>query len=201
MELVGEQQRMLSVVHSQYHGCWCPGDFRSQGISRHGIDSQSRNIPPPESEELRFVNKAPRNDRVYFRIMMPSYWYRKSCCGNKIVVGLSFSTVGFLTLVRCHTIHIIHPYLHWNGWGWGYYFTIYSDVSSIRTHKRSKKYLKVGCLSVCMALKFGTRGGLAAVLSKHLLNFRAIEKSSTYIDYLCMLARSGPVFCLLLGVS
>ena len=22
----------------EYHGCWCSGNFRSQGISRHGID-------------------------------------------------------------------------------------------------------------------------------------------------------------------
>ena len=34
------------------HVCWCSGDFRSRSISRHGIDSQSRNIPSPTSEEL-----------------------------------------------------------------------------------------------------------------------------------------------------
>ena len=25
------------ILHSQYHGCWCPGDARSQGISNHEI--------------------------------------------------------------------------------------------------------------------------------------------------------------------
>ena len=25
-------------LHSQYHGCWCPGNVRSQGISSHDID-------------------------------------------------------------------------------------------------------------------------------------------------------------------
>ena len=44
---------MLSVLHSQYHACWCSGDLRSQGISRHGIDSQSWNIQFPASEELK----------------------------------------------------------------------------------------------------------------------------------------------------
>ena len=34
----------MSVLHSQYHACWCFGYFRSRGISRHGIDPQSRNI-------------------------------------------------------------------------------------------------------------------------------------------------------------
>ena len=29
----------LLILHSQYHGCWCPGDTRSQGICSHGIDS------------------------------------------------------------------------------------------------------------------------------------------------------------------
>ena len=43
---------MLSVLHSQYHACWCTGDFRSQCINRHGIDHQSRIIPSPASEEL-----------------------------------------------------------------------------------------------------------------------------------------------------
>ena len=44
MKLNLEQQYILSALHSQYHVCWCPGDFRSQGISRNGIDSQSQNI-------------------------------------------------------------------------------------------------------------------------------------------------------------
>ena len=26
------------IQHNQYHGYWCPGDARSQGISSHGID-------------------------------------------------------------------------------------------------------------------------------------------------------------------
>ena len=32
-----KQQYMLSVLHSQYHACWCSSNFRSQGISRNGI--------------------------------------------------------------------------------------------------------------------------------------------------------------------
>ena len=27
-----------NILHNQYHGCWCPGDVRSQGISSHDID-------------------------------------------------------------------------------------------------------------------------------------------------------------------
>ena len=42
MKLTLKQQYMymLSVIHSQCYTCWCSGDFRSQGISKHGIDPQ-----------------------------------------------------------------------------------------------------------------------------------------------------------------
>ena len=32
------EDRDLPILHSQYHGCWWPGDARSQGISSHGAD-------------------------------------------------------------------------------------------------------------------------------------------------------------------
>ena len=35
---------MLPVQYCQYHACWCHGDFRSQGISRHCVDPQCKNI-------------------------------------------------------------------------------------------------------------------------------------------------------------
>ena len=63
MILTLEQQYMLSVLHSQFHACWCSGDFRSQGISRYGIDPQSQNIPSPASEELNNIILPP--DRVW----------------------------------------------------------------------------------------------------------------------------------------
>ena len=32
------EDKNLFILHGQYHGCWCLGDVRSQGISSHGID-------------------------------------------------------------------------------------------------------------------------------------------------------------------
>ena len=49
-----EQPYVLPILYCQCHACWCTGDFRSQCISRHGIDLQSRNIPSLASEELKY---------------------------------------------------------------------------------------------------------------------------------------------------
>ena len=43
---------MLPILYYQYYCCWCPGDLRSQCISRHGIDQISQNIPSLALEEL-----------------------------------------------------------------------------------------------------------------------------------------------------
>ena len=43
---------MLPILYCQCHFCWCHGDLRSQGISRHGIDQISLNVPSLASEEL-----------------------------------------------------------------------------------------------------------------------------------------------------
>ena len=48
-----EQAYILPIQCCQYHACWCAGDLRSQGISRHGIDQISRNILSLASKELR----------------------------------------------------------------------------------------------------------------------------------------------------
>ena len=44
-KLTMEQPYMMPILPCQYHAYWCPSDIRSQGISRHGIDQISRNIP------------------------------------------------------------------------------------------------------------------------------------------------------------
>ena len=37
---------MLPILYCQCHACWCPGDFRSQGINRHGVISSIRRVNP-----------------------------------------------------------------------------------------------------------------------------------------------------------
>ena len=50
-----EQPYILPILYCQYHVCWCPGDLRSQGISRHGINQISWNITSLASEELIYL--------------------------------------------------------------------------------------------------------------------------------------------------
>ena len=38
LRLIIKKDRNIPISHSQYHGCWWPGDARSQGISSHDID-------------------------------------------------------------------------------------------------------------------------------------------------------------------
>ena len=33
-----KQEKDLDILYNQYHGCWCPGDVRSQSNSSHDID-------------------------------------------------------------------------------------------------------------------------------------------------------------------
>ena len=45
------------ILHSQYHGCWCPGDARSQCISNHDIDYVEQKLFGPHTSrvEIFFV--------------------------------------------------------------------------------------------------------------------------------------------------
>ena len=45
MKWTVEQQYMMCVLQSQYHACWCFGDFRSQCISGHSIDPAKAEYP------------------------------------------------------------------------------------------------------------------------------------------------------------
>ena len=47
-----QKSYMLSLLYCQYHPCWCPGDLRSQGINRHGIDLEYKLEKSLASKEL-----------------------------------------------------------------------------------------------------------------------------------------------------
>ena len=66
-----EQLYVLPILYCQCHACWCTGEFRSQCISRHGIEFQSRNIPSLASEELMFS--------IIVVMCVCKYMYRCAC--------------------------------------------------------------------------------------------------------------------------
>ena len=37
LEMCPQVIKDLPILHGQYHGCWWPGDARSQGIKKHNI--------------------------------------------------------------------------------------------------------------------------------------------------------------------
>ena len=74
------KQQYMSVLHNQYHACWCTGDFRSQCISRHDINPQSWNILSSVSEPLPYRNY---KDYVYGRCWYRSTWKNKEYLRNK----------------------------------------------------------------------------------------------------------------------
>ena len=38
VEILPQVNKNLPILHSQYNGCWYPGDARSQSINNHDID-------------------------------------------------------------------------------------------------------------------------------------------------------------------
>ena len=69
-----KQQYMLSVLHSQYHACWCSSDFRSQGISRNGIHPKAGMEYSISS--IRRVNHCPIAFlfRKHKNVFISQYW-------------------------------------------------------------------------------------------------------------------------------
>ena len=102
-------------VYTAYprHGCWCPGDTRSQGISSNGIDlifleysgfstgrfcrswypmfkssyckSFENEAPPWCLDELQIFDNMTRHPGGRLNIKMPSYQYRDSHVKDKTV--------------------------------------------------------------------------------------------------------------------
>ena len=67
-----EQTYMLPILYCQYHSCWCPRNWRSQGISRHGIDQISRNIPSLASEEYWLPSTKPSSELMLTYCLLDS---------------------------------------------------------------------------------------------------------------------------------
>ena len=65
VEILPQVRQGLPILHNQYHGCWWPGDARSQGISNHDIYNVELDHFGPHTLTVkigRFVKKKKKND-------------------------------------------------------------------------------------------------------------------------------------------
>ena len=99
-----------SVLHSQYHARWCTCDFRSQCISRHGIDPHIRNILSPASEEL--ISTKPSHCQNQCVLALSKAWvtHITQICRHHAEYGLSQWEV----LLRNTFSHWPSPYPEWS---------------------------------------------------------------------------------------
>ena len=114
---------MLPILCCQYHGWWCLGDLRSQGISRHGIDLQSLNIPSQAWEELSFCLLTPWwCDSVRTKIFRLILTVNISGYSSDIAYRAPFTYMDQLQSqhewiitcpVKCVMKLLIYPKLHW----------------------------------------------------------------------------------------
>ena len=37
VEILPHVSQNVPILHSQYHGCWCPGDSKNHAINNHDI--------------------------------------------------------------------------------------------------------------------------------------------------------------------
>ena len=113
---------MLSVQHSQYHACWCIGDFRSQCISRHGIDPTKLGY---SVSSIRRVNlcgcyECPvDNWWVNCAEITGSSWLDRSTLEREGAGGgggFQFSRNGYISVYSwvCHLIHVLRLRVGWH---------------------------------------------------------------------------------------
>ena len=79
MKLTLQQKYMLSVLHGQYHACWCSGDLKSQCISKHGITLKARSFSLQHQKSLFTVES------------IIAFSFEGQPCGFDISINLSFS--------------------------------------------------------------------------------------------------------------
>ena len=165
------QPNMLPIPYYQYLGCWCPGDFRSQGIRRFGIDIISLKI---ETKKLIMISQhwsiwwlGTVECQVNFLafeeyITHIQYWH--ACIFNQIVYVIYVYRV--MSLFSSHinhtcTIEPIYILVCYRGY-WVYHNTDDSVTSVFYTKNRFE--LTKGILYLIVRVSYGV--SLMGILKK-----------------------------------
>ena len=133
-KFIMEQPYMVPIRYWQYHGCWFPGDFRSQGIGRLGIDPQSRNITSPVSKELITTSSGMSDDEKY-----PHYfWLWKVSTFHYNHDKINYQLLWWN--ICSHWSHVCHIYM----------LPIFCEISHQDNWKNDYKLeVCILCLTVC----------------------------------------------------
>ena len=62
------EDKNLFILYSQYHGYWCPGNARNQGISSHCIDQFTHEFFGFSIKEKELIS-------LFFRSTVIIVWY------------------------------------------------------------------------------------------------------------------------------
>ena len=112
----------VAILYWPYLTCWCPGDLRRQGISRHGIDQISQDIPSRASDEFSLTHitkvdtELPLTNLVIPQrtiIQPPSWWncwHRWLSFAYGVVSGFPFSRLIFTK--HCLIVPSCAAFLH-----------------------------------------------------------------------------------------
>ena len=94
-----------TVCYSQYRGCWWPGDHSSLAISSYGVCWTSS----PGIFWVQPHKGCCQTSGPWFNIKMFSYQYRKSHCGDKMVVRSSYLHNGISYTGKTSSLYWIWP--------------------------------------------------------------------------------------------
>ena len=114
----------LSYSDNEYHACWCSGDFRSLGISRHGIEP-----PKPEYSiaSIRRVNQLFKRYQFWHHFQVVNFFRKLTTWKCSLFWWIRFLTLdvrgpSFLGLTRSIS-WLLMPWLltspgHQQPWFW-----------------------------------------------------------------------------------
>ena len=96
------EDKDLFILHGQYHGCWCPGDGRSQGISSYGIHLL-KNCKTSTNTNI-ITKKYGIKAKYHGWDVLPN-----ECTTRSLVGALAPQTECCIRWAKCHT-HVISLY-------------------------------------------------------------------------------------------
>ena len=112
-----EKDKLPFILHIQYHGCWCPGNGRSQGISSPGIDLDLQKYSGFSMGKVNLFNYATIILCDGTWIITGANWYCGSQVGTHLVLFSLKKNIQSCMKFSIHTVMWARGYFYpWAGW-------------------------------------------------------------------------------------